>query len=107
MPDETKGASDKEVKPKPKKVKRKATSPDVSRIVAARETEPGVAMRSLWPGRLIVLEEMVPSGKRYEFSRAGAEAAVAQEDVATLLERHRTAGCCGSGQVKQPFFELV
>ena len=98
-----------EVKPKRKKEDKKVTPEVVSKITAARvsEAEAGVALRSLWPGRLVVLEQQVPSGQRYTFSGGGDVVVIRGEDVQTLLARRRKPGCCGAGQTEQPFFELA
>lgn len=109
MPEDTEGASKKsEVKPERTSTRRKrVTSKDVSRITAAREKTSGkVVLRSLWPGKLIVTEDQVPSGERYVFAGGGTTVSVAEEDVQTLLARQRSAGCCGTGKA-EPFFELA
>lgn len=109
MSEETSGASEElEVKPERKPARRKkVTSRDVSRITAARERTSGkVVLRSLWPGKLIVTEDQVPSGERYVFPGGGSTVSVAEEDVPALLARQRSAGCCGTGKA-EPFFELA
>ena len=99
-----------EVKPEPKRpLKKKVTPKDVEEVFAARasKTGKGVSIRNLWPGRLIVKEDQVPSGNIYDFPHPGAVLPVAKEDVETLLARHRLAGCCGAGKTEQKFFELA
>lgn len=113
MSDDFEGApleeEEEEVKPKPKSTpKKKVTPKDAEEVIAARSSKQAeVALRNLWPGRLIVKEDQVPSGNVYEFPAAGAVILVAAEDVEILLARHRRAGCCGAGQTEQRFFELA
>lgn len=101
-----------EVKPKPKRKpsRKKVTPKAVDEVLAARASkagEPSVPIRNLWPGRLIVKEDQVPSRSVYDFPHAGAIVPVVEEDVETLLARHRLAGCCGAGKTEQKFFELA
>jgi hypothetical protein len=113
MSDDFEGApleeEEEEVKPQPKRTpKKKVTPEDAEEVIAARSSKAKeVAIRNLWPGRLIVKEDQVPSRSVYEFPAVGAVVLVAEEDVETLLARHRRAGCCGAGQTEQRFFELA
>jgi len=113
MSDDFEGAplEEEEVKPKPKRSsvrKKKVTPADVEKVLAARASDVhGILLRNLWPGRLIVKEDQVPSGSLYDFTHAGAVLEVDERDVETLLARHRRAGCCGAGQSEQRYFELA
>ncbi len=114
MSDDFDGAplKEEEVKPEPKRKpsRKKVTPKTVDGVLAARAPKtgtPSVSIRNLWPGRLIVKEDQVPSRSVYDFPHAGSVLLVMKEDVDTLLARHRLAGCCGAGQTEQKFFELA
>ena len=96
-----------EVKPRKKK---KVTPTSTDRLIAAREEkrkkEP-IEIRSRWPGKILVTEDTMPSGRRYVFEQGGSVVAIAPKDVDALLSRRRPVGCCGTGRVEEPFFERV
>lgn len=96
-----------EVKPKKKK---KVTPASTARLVAAREekrSKEPIEIRSRWPGRILVEKDTMPSGRGYVFPKGGSVVAVAPEDKDVLLSRRRPVGCCGTGRVEEPFFELM
>ena len=105
----------KEVKPKKtsratgrttSRAKRKITPRPSAATVRIPEYQ--IKLRSLWPGRLIISENTVPSGKRYEFPFYGSILTVDMKDVDGLLSRRRgTRPCCGPGEVEQKYFELA
>jgi len=74
---------------------------------APKRSSQKVSVRSLWPGKVVVHGDNVPSGKSYVFPGAGAVVDVAEEDVRFLLARRRRVGCCGTGVTEEPFFELA
>lgn len=114
MPDEEDGASEDEVKleraseveeVEEEEVKSRSVPKRKAARVQPAKASP-VLLRSRWPGRVIVTEDMVPSGQQYVFPQGGSTVTVADEDVEALLARRRKSGCCGAGQT-EPFFELV
>lgn len=88
--------------------------PGAKRIitVAEKPTETTIkrvelAVRSVYPSRLVYIG--TTSGKRYEWSDAGAVVMVLPEDVPTLLEKRiGNRSCCGAlNQNGNQVFELV
>lgn len=81
-------------------------NPAVAQTVVETKINTEVAVRSLYPSRLIYFGDK--SGKRYEWADAGAIVYVLQEDVPPLLSK-RIGGrsCCGAlNQDGNKVFEL-
>ena len=81
----------------------------VERLMTPEKSKPQgePAIRSLWPGTLIVSD--APSGATYRWDGAGSEVTVASEDVAFVMSRNRGGkerACCGSGG-RRTYFEFA
>jgi len=69
---------------------------EVKRQIPAQFAIVETAIKSQWPGRLVVSNN--PSGKEYIWEKPGDTIMVANEDVNHVMSRNRSEarGCCGS-----------
>ena len=66
----------------------------------------GLAIKSLQVGRVVVSD--APSGKRYDFPRAGAVLPLESEDYEFMKGKVKvTGGCCGNPRKEKKQFEIL
>ena len=100
--EEAPGVDEESVKPDNKKFGSKGKK-------AAQTKTNQVAVTSLLPVRYIVSEGKAPSGKRYEFPKAGTEVLVDAEDVEFFRAKNsdKETVCCGGKPGKRVIFNIA